>query len=104
MSNKIFVAVNDTVFIKETETTATKQGGLIVPDSLNNDFLYGEVISVAEGYWYNGSFIPACVAVGDNIAVHKSATTKVTMNGMQLLMVHLPDIVAKEVEGFIDKK
>lgn len=102
MDNKIYVAVNDNVFVKEIKQE-TKQGAMFLPDSLDNDFIYGEVISVSEGYWNQGTFIPSLVGNGDIIAFPKIAGVKVTINGMQLIRLKQPDIIAKQIIGKIEE-
>ena len=99
-NKKIYVALGRNVLIKEI-TPEAQVGSWIMPDSLDNDFTFGEVISVAEGYFENGSFIPSAIAVGDKVAFAKVAGTKVTFNGEKLIRVFAEDIVAKEVNGEI---
>lgn len=99
--NKMYVAVNANVFVKEIKEEI-KQGSMLLPDSLDKDFIYGEVISVAEGYFDNGTFVPSCVQVGDIIAFPKVSSTKVNFNNISLLRVMQQDIVAKQITGSID--
>lgn len=101
MANKVYVALNSNVFVKEIKQEA-KQGSMLLPDSLDNDFIFGEVISVAEGiYSANGMFLPSVVAVGDIVAFPKIAGTKINFNKTPLIRVMQQDIVAKQVEGTI---
>lgn len=100
MTTKIYKALGPNVFVKEIKKE-TKIGDWVMPDSLDVDFTYGEVISCSEGYWEKGSFIPMEVQVGDNITFAKISGTKVTFNGEQLIRVFAADIVAKEIEGRI---
>ena len=101
MSDKIYIAVNSNVFVKELKAEA-KQGSMLLPNSLDNDFTFGEVISVAEGYYDQGTFIPSCVAPGDVIAFPKISGTKINFNNIPLIRVMQQDIVAKQVEGTIN--
>lgn len=100
MSEKMYVAIGPNVFVKEAERE-TKFGDWIIPDSLDVDFTYGEVISCGEGYFKNGSFVPSPVGVGDKVAFPKVSGTKVSFNGHKYVRVFMEDIVAKEVEGHI---
>ena len=97
---KIYIALGPNVFVKEAEKEV-KKGDWIIPDSLDVDFTFGEVISCSEGYFEKGSFIPANVRVGDKVAFPKVSGTKVTFNGQKLIRVYMADIVAKEVSGEI---
>ncbi len=100
MDDKIYVALNTNVFVKEIRQE-TKQGSMLLPDSLDNDFTYGEVISVADGYFDKGNFIPSCVCIGDIVAFPKISGTKINLNNMSLIRVMQQDIVAKQVSGTI---
>lgn len=103
MEDKVYVALNSNVFVKEIKQEA-KQGSMILPDSLDNDFIFGEVISVAEGYWDHGTFVPSTVAPGDIVAFPKISGTKVNFNKIPMLRVMQADIVAKQVNGKIEDK
>jgi len=100
MDGKIYVALNSNVFVKEIKEEV-RQGSMLLPDSLDKDFIYGEVISVSDGYWDHGTFVPSCVFPGDIIAFPKVSSTKVNFNNIPLLRVMQQDIVAKQVEGTI---
>ncbi len=95
-----YAAVNGNVFVKEIKQEA-KQGMMLLPDSLDNDFTFGEVISVADGYFENGMFIQSCVAHGDIIAFPKISGTKINFNNIPLIRVMQRDIVAKQIKGTI---
>lgn len=100
---KIYTALGPNVFVKEKETEL-KKGDWVIPDSLDLDFTFGEVISCSEGYFEHGSFVPANVQIGDNVAFMKASGTKVNFNGMKLIRVYMGDIVAKEIKGEILEK
>lgn len=99
---KIYVALNSNVFVKEIKQES-KQGSMLLPDSLDKDFIQGEVISVADGYFDHGMFVQSNVQCGDIIMFPKISSTKVEFNGMSLLRVMQQDIVAKQVLGTIEK-
>jgi co-chaperonin GroES (HSP10) len=101
--NKIYVALNANVFVKEIQQEV-RQGSMLLPDSLDKDFIYGEVISVADGYFDHGTFVPSCVQPGDIIAFPKVSSTKINFNNVQMLRVMQSDIVAKQVTGTVDMK
>lgn len=95
-----YAAVNSNVFVKEIKQEA-KQGMMLLPDSLDNDFTFGEVISVAEGYWEHGMFVQSCVQPGDIIAFPKISGTKINFNNIPMIRVMQQDIVAKQMVGTI---
>ena len=101
---KIYAALGPNVFVKEKETEL-KKGDWVIPDSLDLDFTFGEVISCGEGYFDHGSYIPAQIKVGDIVAFPKISGAKLTLNGTKFIKVHMADIMAKEVDGkIIDEK
>lgn len=91
-----YTALNDNVFVKEIQQEIT-QGSMILPDSLDKDFIYGEVISVASGYNDHGVFVSPCCNVGDVIVFPKISSTKVNLDGKSLLRIKQADIVAKRI-------
>jgi co-chaperonin GroES (HSP10) len=99
--DKIYIALNANVFVKEIKEE-TRQGSMLLPDSLDKDFIYGEVVSVSEGYFDHGTFVPSCVQIGDIVAFPKVSSTKINFNNVQMLRVMQPDIVAKQVPGTLD--
>ena len=103
MDDKVYIAVNSNVFVKEIKQEA-KQGSMLLPDSLDNDFIFGEVISVAEGYWDHGTFVPSVVAHGDIVVFPKISGTKVNFNSIPMIRVMQQDIVARQVNGTIENK
>lgn len=100
MSDKMYAAIGPNVFVKEAEKEI-KKGDWIIPDSLDVDFTFGEVISCSEGYFDHGNFVPANVAIGDKVAFPKVSGTKVTFNGQKYIRVFMSDITAKEVTAKI---
>lgn len=98
--NKMYTALGPNVFVKEIKRE-NKVGEFYIPDSLDVDFTFGEVISCSEGYFDKGSFIPANVAIGDKVMFAKVSGTKVTLNNQQLIRVYMADIIAKETNGYI---
>lgn len=98
--SKYYKALGQNVFVKEI-VRENKIGDLFVPDSLDADFTFGEVISTGDGGFVNGNFNPTCVKAGDIVAFPKISGTKITLNGMKLIRVFCNDIMAVEVEGEI---
>jgi len=98
--DKMYAAINSNVFVKEIQQEP-RQGSMLLPNSLDDDFTFGEVISVAEGYFDHGNFVQSCVQTGDIVAFPKISGTKVNFNSIPLIRVMQSDIVAKQVEGKI---
>ena len=100
---KIYKALGPNVFVEEVKKEI-KVGGLYVPDSLEQDFTYGEVISCAEGYWDKGSFIPSNIQIGDIVVFPKVSGTNITLGGKKYIRVYQADIMAVEAEGQVIEK
>lgn len=97
----LYQAMGPNVFVKEI-VKENKIGDLYIPDSVNNDFTYGEVISVSDGYFDYGSFVPANVQPGDKIVFNKISGTKMNFGeGNDFIRVYMADILAKETKGEI---
>ena len=96
--SKMYVALGPNVFVKEIKHEVNI-GGMIIPDSLDSDFTFGEVMSCSDGYFEHGTFVPNQVKVGDKVAFAKVSGSKVTFNDQKYIRVYASDIVAKEVEG-----
>lgn len=97
---KIYKALGRNVFVKEIAPESEKNGW-IIPDSINDDFTFGEVISASDGYFDYGNFVPSSVVPGDKVAFAKVSGTKVMLNGEKLIRVFADDIIAKEINGEI---
>lgn len=100
--DKIYVALGTNVFVKEIEIE-NKVGDWVIPDSLESDFTYGEVISCGEYYFENGQCIQSPVRNGDVVVFAKISGSKITLNNMKLIRVQVRDIIAKQVDGKIEE-
>lgn len=98
--SKIYKAVGNNVFVKEIEKEE-KVGDLYIPDSISNDFTYGEVISCADIYADNGLLMNPPFSIGDIIVFPKVSGTKVTLGGEKYTRVRVNDVIAVETEGQI---
>jgi len=98
--SKIYKAVGNNVFVKEVEKEE-KVGDLYIPDSISNDFTYGEVISCADVYNDNGVLMNPQFSVGDIVVFPKVSGTKITLGGEKYTRVRINDIIAVETEGKI---
>jgi co-chaperonin GroES (HSP10) len=102
--SKIYQALGSNIFVEEKKQE-TKIGELFVPESINDDIMYGEVISAPTGYFDKGSFITIPVAVGDIVAFYKTSSNKITLGGRTFICIDAKDLLAVEVEGeILDKE
>ena len=91
--SKQYVAVLDNVFVKE-DKQVRKIGVLDIPDTVDSDFTFGTVVSVGEGSFDNGNYIPNCVVPGDEVVFPKTCGASINFNGEELIMVTNKDIIA----------
>lgn len=92
-----YEALGQNVFVKELKAEE-KVGGFVIPDNLEADFTYSQVVLCSSGYYDHGMFIAATVAPGDYVLFPKVSGTKVTLGGEKLIRVYMQDIVAKKVK------
>lgn len=100
MSNKMYTALGPNIFVKEIKKEI-KINGMIIPDSLDLDFTFGEVVSCDEGYFDHGNFVPMKVKPGDKVAFAKVSGTNINFNGEKLIRVYAADLIAKESDAYI---
>lgn len=96
MSYKSYEALGPNVFVKETEKEF-KKDEWIIPDSLDIDFTFGEIVSCSDGYYDHGLFINHNFVIGDKVVFPKISGTKINLDGNKYIKVHSADIIAKEV-------
>lgn len=100
---KIYEALGPNIFVEEI-IKEEKIGTLYIPDALEQDFTYGEVISCSNGYFDKGNFVSNNINVGDIIVFPKVSGTKISLGGKKYIRVYAQDVIAKEVEGEILEK
>ena len=86
------------VLIKTVETDEKEQTtsfGLVLPDSAKEKPEVAEVVAVGDGKDSEGKTHDMLVKVGDQVIVSKYAGTKVTVDGIEYIIVERDDILAK---------
>ncbi len=85
----------DRVVIKRMEEEKMSAGGIVIPDSVAEKPIKGEVIAVGEGKALdNGSVRAPKVKAGDKVLFGKYAGTEVKVDGTDYLVVKEDDIFA----------
>ena len=65
--------IGDLILVKEQEKIDKTKSGIIIPDSVENDYVYANVISVGPGlFTQTGDRIPMTVKPGDSVVLHKN--------------------------------
>ena len=91
--------VNDKIVVKpiEKESDSISEGGIILPDTVNEGSLIkGEVVSVGVGmYSANGTLIPVVVNEGDTILYSKHAATQdYSIDGEDYIIMSINEVMS----------
>ena len=86
----------DRVVVKTVEAEETTKGGIILTASAKEKPQVAEVIAVGDGNPNDGSkeAVAVKVKVGDKVIVSKYAGTEVKIDGDELTIVNMGDILA----------
>lgn len=84
----------DRVVVKMTEVEETSKGGLILTASTKEKPQFAEVIAVGPGGERDGKISTMCVNVGDKVVISNYAGSKIKVDGDELIIVNMSDILA----------
>jgi len=85
----------DRVVIKRMEEEKMSAGGIVIPDTVTEKPIKGEVVAVGEGKPLdNGSTRAPKVKAGDKVLFGKYSGTEVKLDGVDYLVVKEEDIFA----------
>jgi chaperonin GroES len=91
--------LEDRVIVKTVESQDVTASGIVLPDSAQEKPQRGKVIAVGEGKLDdNGKRIPMDVKKGDEVIYSKYGGTEVKVEGQDLLIMKVSDILAKVVK------
>jgi chaperonin GroES len=88
--------LRDRVVIKRLEEERTSQGGIVIPDTANNEKpTRGEVCFVGSGeVLKDGKVRPLDVKVGDKVLFGKYSGTEVKIDGKEYVIMREEDLLA----------
>jgi chaperonin GroES len=93
--------IGDLILVKEQEKIDKTKSGIIIPDSVENDYVYANVISVGPGlFTQTGDRIPMTVKPGDSVVLHKNqsgSNKKIKLENEEYLLLHESEIVMVSV-------
>ena len=93
--------IGDLILIKEQEKIDKTTSGIIIPDSVENDYVYGDVVSTGPGlFTQTGDRIPMTVKPGDTVVLHKNqsgSNKKIKLENEEYLLLHESEIVMVSV-------
>lgn len=83
----------DRVIIKAQEAEEVTKGGIILPDTVKEKPMQGDVVAVGSGkITEEGKKIELTVKVGDKVLYGKYSGTEVTIDGTEYLIMRESDI------------
>ena len=95
-----FRPLHDRVVVRRIEENTKTAGGIIIPDTVKEKPMQGEVISVGPGGRDEaGRLVPLEVKKGDKVLFGKWSGTEVKIDGHELLIMKESDVL-----GIIDGK
>ena len=85
----------DRVVVKMTEVEEVSKGGIILTAASKEKPQFAEVIAVGEGQRWKEEFTPMDrVKVGDKVVISNFAGSKIKVDGEELIIVSITDILA----------
>jgi len=95
-----FRPLHDRVLVRRVAEEDKTAGGIIIPDTVKEKPMEGEVIAAGQGVRNeNGALIPLDVSKGDHILFGKWSGTEVKIDGEELMIMKESDIL-----GIINNK
>ena len=89
-----FKPLHDRVLVRRVESDQKTAGGIIIPDTAQEQPMEGEVLEIGSGARDEvGKLIPLDVKKGDKILFGKWSGTEVKMNGEDYLIMKESDIM-----------
>ncbi|MCL4309657.1 MAG: co-chaperone GroES [Thermoleophilia bacterium] len=91
--------LEDRVIVKTVESEDVTASGIVLPDSAQEKPQRGKIIAVGEGRLdESGKRVPMDVKKGDEVIYSKYGGTEVKIDGEDLLIMKVSDILAKVVK------
>jgi chaperonin GroES len=94
-----FRPLHDRVVVRRLDEDDRTKGGIIIPDTVKEKPMQGEIVAVGPGARNErGEIVPLDVKVGDRVLFGKWSGTEVKLDGGELLIMKESDIMGI-VEG-----
>ena len=89
-----FRPLHDRVVVRRVEEDTKTCGGIIIPDTIKEKPMHGEVVAVGPGARDDaGKVVPLEVKAGDRVLFGKWSGTEVKIDGEELLIMKESDIL-----------
>ena len=100
-----FKPLHDRVLVKRVQSDEKTAGGIIIPDTAQENPMEGKVLEAGSGARdESGKLVPLDVKKGDKILFGKWSGTEVKMNGEEYLIMKESDIMGIIISGKTKKK
>jgi chaperonin GroES len=87
--------LGDRVLVKPSEVKETKKGGIIIPDTVKEKPMEGEVVAAGPGKISDsGTRMAMDIKAGDKVLYGKYSGTEVKIDDVEYLIMHTDDILA----------
>ncbi|MCC7414131.1 MAG: co-chaperone GroES [Gammaproteobacteria bacterium] len=87
--------LHDRVIVRRLEEARTSPGGIVIPDTVAEKPVQGEVVAVGSGRVNDkGEQRPVAVKAGDRVLFGKYSGTEVKIDGEDLVVMREDDIMA----------
>lgn len=87
--------LGDRVLVKPAEVKETKKGGIIIPDTVKEKPMEGEVVAAGPGKISDsGTRMAMDLKAGDKVLYGKYSGTEVKIGDVEYLIMHTDDILA----------
>ena len=105
MAKTKFRPLHDRVVVKRIEADEKTKGGIIIPDTAKEKPSQGEVVAVGPGGRdETGKLIPMDIKAGDKVLFGKWSGTEVKLDGEDLLIIKVADIMGVVEKTVMAKK
>jgi chaperonin GroES len=86
--------LGDRIIVKPLEVKETKKNGIIIPDTIKEKPMEGEVVALGKGrITDDGKIVPMEVKLGDKILYGKYSGTEIKMNDEEYLWMKEEDVL-----------
>jgi chaperonin GroES len=87
--------LEDRVVVWPDDEGESMRGGLYIPDTAKEKPTQGEILAVGPGRVEKGARVPVDVKVGDKVLYGKYSGTNITLDGEEVVIIKVSDILAK---------
>jgi chaperonin GroES len=89
-----FRPLHDRVVIRRVDPESRTTGGIIIPDTVREKPIEGEIVAVGPGARNeNGTVVPLDVKAGDRVLFGKWSGSEIKLDGKDLLIMNESDIM-----------